>query len=147
MPRYSSRAMGKRLFNQQPLHLLALGPGLVGDKLHAQHLASEVGGLFGRLGNLHATAFAAASGVNLRLDDHSGRAFVEELPGRSIGFVAGFHHLPARHRHSVLRQDGFSLVLVNFHICMMDTGELARYSGPAGRIVCSAREWLQNETG
>ena len=59
--------------------------------------------------------------------------------GRSVGFFGALDHLSARHGHSVLRQDGFALVLVNFHIGMTDADAWTRCSGPAGRdrIVCS----------
>ena len=52
-----------------------LGPGLVGDESHAQHVAGDVGGFVGRLRELDAAAFAAAAGVDLRLDDHDAASF------------------------------------------------------------------------
>ena len=70
---------GQGLFDQQALHFLALGAGLVRDQLHAQHLGGELAGLFGRLGDLDAAAFAAASGMNLRFDDDAGGAIAEEV--------------------------------------------------------------------
>ncbi len=106
---------GQRLFDQQALHLLALGPGLVRDQLHPEDFARQLAGFFSRLGQLDAAALAAASGVNLRLDDNAGCALVQQGLGRSFGFLAAFDHVPARHRHSVLREDGFRLILVNFH--------------------------------
>ena len=69
---------GQRLFDQQALDLLALRAGLVRDQLHAQHLVGELGGLFGRLGHLHAAALAASAGVDLRFDYDSGGAIVEQ---------------------------------------------------------------------
>jgi hypothetical protein len=31
--------------------------------------------------------------------------------------------VPTRHRHSVLREDGLSLVLVYFHVCVMTASD------------------------
>ena len=71
----------QRLFDQQALHFLALGTGLVRDQLHAEHLGGELAGFFGRLGDLHAAAFAAASSVNLRFHDDAGGAIAETALG------------------------------------------------------------------
>ncbi len=106
---------GQRLLNQQPLHFLALGTGLVRDQFHPEDLARQLAGFFRRLGDLHAAALAAASGMDLRLDDNAGRTLVEQGLGRGLSFFAAFDHVPARHRYPVLRQDGLSLVLVYFH--------------------------------
>ena len=62
---------GQRLFDQEALHHAALGAGLVGDQLHADHAAGDFGGFGGVLGDFDASAFAAAAGVNLRLHDHA----------------------------------------------------------------------------
>ena len=128
---------GQRLFDQQPLHLLALGAGLVRDQRHAQHLLGQFNGLFRRLGDLHAAALAAASGVNLRLHHDSGCAFVEQVAGRRIGFLGALDHLSARHGHSILRQDCLALVLVNFHVGMTDAGDVPAALAAKGLIVCS----------
>ena len=109
---------GQGLFDQQPLHDLALGPGLVRDQLHAQHLGCELGGFFRRFGELDAAALAAASGVNLRFDHDAGRALLKQRTRRVERLIARLNHLAARHRHSILSQNGFSLVLVNFHVGM-----------------------------
>ncbi len=85
------------------------------DQIHPEDLAGQLSGFFRRLGELYTAAFAAASSVNLCLDDNTGGAVVQQGLGRSVGFVAGLDHLPARHRHSVLRQDGLRLVLMYFH--------------------------------
>ena len=40
-----------------------------------------------------------------------------ELPARGVeSLLTRFDHLAARHRHAILRQNGLSLVLVNFHV-------------------------------
>ena len=58
------------LLDEQALHLLALGAGLVRDQLHAE---IALHGLLRRrrvaLAHLDAAALAAAAGVDLRLDD------------------------------------------------------------------------------
>ena len=105
----------QRLFDQEPLDFPALGAGLVGDQIHAEDFARQFSGFFRRLGKLDAAAFAAAPGVNLCLDDYAGRAFVQQGLGRAFCFLAAFDHLSARHRHSVLREDGLRLVLMYFH--------------------------------
>ena len=48
------------------------------DERHADHVARELLGFVGRLGELDAAALAAAAGVNLRLDDDDAAA---EAPG------------------------------------------------------------------
>ncbi len=60
---------GRGLLDQQPLHLLALRAGLVRHQLHAENVLGVQLGLLAGAGHFHAAALAAASGVNLRLDD------------------------------------------------------------------------------
>ena len=105
----------QRLFNQQPAHDAALGAGLMRHQLHAQHLVGEIARLAHRLGDLHAAAFAASAGMNLRLDHHAGRAGVEQFSGRGLGFFPRSRHRPARHGHTILLKNSFCLVLMNFH--------------------------------
>ena len=113
----------------------------MGHQIHAQHLGGQLSGFVGRLGNLDAAALAAASGVNLRLDDNAGCAVVEQCPSRIESVFAVLNHLPARHGNAVLGQDGLSLVLVNFHIYVVTAGELTRCSGWTGRIPNSLEGW------
>ena len=120
MPRYSSRAIGSVSSISSRCTVFAFGTGLVGDQLHAQYLGGELAGLIDRLGHLHAAAFAAASGMNLRFDNDSGRARVEQLAGRVQGIFAVLHHLSPRNGHSILRKNGLSLVLVYFHVLYYD---------------------------
>ena len=68
-------------------------------------------GFVGVLGDLDAAAFAAAAGVDLRLDHHA----AAERFGRRFRFFRRERHLAARHRDVVLGQDGLGLILVNFH--------------------------------
>ena len=67
------------------------------------------------LGDLHAAAFAAAAGVDLRLDDDAFGAVGEEPLGDFERFIEGVRHLAPRHGNAVLRQDVLCLILVNFH--------------------------------
>ena len=105
----------QRFFNQQPLHNFPFRPGLVRHQLHAQHLAGKLSRFFHRLGNLHATALAAAAGMNLRFHHNSGRAGIEQVHGCSFGLLARGRHLTARHRDTIFFQDPLGLILMNFH--------------------------------
>ena len=84
----------------------------MGDEGHADHVARERAGLFVGPGQLDAAALSAAARVDLRLDDHDAAA-------QTAGDVAGFggveRDLAARHGHAVARENGFGLVLVDFH--------------------------------
>ena len=81
-------------------------------QLHAQNLASQLSDLVNGARQLDAATFAAAPGVNLRLDD----------PHRAAQLLRGFHRFldrecgnATRHRHTKLTQDFLALVFVNFH--------------------------------
>ena len=102
---------GQRLFDQQPLHHAAFGPGLVGDQPHAQHLARDFGGFGGILGHFDSAALAASAGVDLRLHHHA----AANAPGGRFGLFHRVRYLAARHRNVVLAQNGLGLILVNFH--------------------------------
>ncbi len=99
-------------FDQQAPHDAAFGAGLVRDERHAEHVARDARGFVGRLGELDAPALPAAARMNLRLDDdHAGA----EARGnrRDIGGIGGL--FASRHGNAVTRQDGFGLILVDFH--------------------------------
>ena len=72
-------------------------------------------GFFAGLRHLDAAAFAAASGVNLRLDDHARGAFGKQLAGHVIGFFQGVGHFAFGHGYTVLREDFLCLIFVDFH--------------------------------
>ena len=72
---------GGGLFDQQPLDLLALRAGLVSDQLHAEDVLGVRLGIFAGAGHFYAAALAAASGVNLRLDDDAACALGKEFAG------------------------------------------------------------------
>ena len=99
-------------FDQQPAHLLALGPGLVGDQLHAQDLPGQLLDLVERARQLDAAALAAAAGMDLRLDHPDGAA---QLLRRFAGFEHGEGRVAARHRHAEVAKDFLALVLVDLH--------------------------------
>ena len=90
-----------------------LGAGLVRDERHADHLFRDRLGFVGRLGELDAAALSAAAGVNLRLDD-------DDMSAETTGDLARFgsveRDFTARHRHTVAREYGFGLILVDFHL-------------------------------
>ena len=86
------------------------------DQLHAEDVLGVQLGVFAGRGHLHAAAFAAAAGVNLRLDHHALRAFGKQFAGHRRGFFQRVGHFAPGHGNAVLRQDFLCLILVNFHI-------------------------------
>jgi len=82
------------------------------DERHAEHVACDAVGFFRRLRELDAAAFAAAARVDLRLHDDDFRAepFCNRRRVRGIGSF-----FSTRHGHTVMREDGLRLVLVDFH--------------------------------
>jgi hypothetical protein len=105
----------QRLFDQQPSHDASLGPRLVGDQRHAQHLRRKFAHDCHRIRNLHAAALASATRMNLRLHYHARCARAQQVFRDRLRLVARLGHLPARHCDSILLQDCFRLVLMNFH--------------------------------
>jgi hypothetical protein len=92
-----------------------LRAGLVRDQRHAENLLCVEFGVFARAGHFDAAALAAATGVNLRLDDHARCALGKELAGNRRGLFQRVGHFAARHGDAISCQDFFRLVLVNFH--------------------------------
>ena len=83
----------------------------MGDQLHAEYLG---GGLArcGRVsGQLNTAAFAATSGVDLRLDHD----FAAEIAGGGLGLVRRSNYLAFGHGPPVLAEALFGLALVDFH--------------------------------
>ncbi len=115
MPRYSSRAIAGAGLDEQALHLLALRAGLVRDELHAEDGLRVLVGLLDGLGELDATALAAATGVNLRLDDDDRIAGGEELLGGRVGLFQRGGHFTGGDGNAVLPQDLLGLILVDLH--------------------------------
>ncbi len=79
---------------------------------HAENLTGEIGGFVGRTGQLHASSFAAAAGVDLRF--HDGNVGLQAL-GRFARFFLGEGDFAARSGYTIPRQNGLRLILVNLH--------------------------------
>jgi hypothetical protein len=73
-------------------------------------------GVFARLGHLHAAAFAAASGMNLRLHHHAACALGKQLARHLDRLFQRVGHLAFGHGNAVLGQNFFCLILVNFQV-------------------------------
>jgi hypothetical protein len=84
----------------------------VGLELHAQDLAGQRGQLGHGSRQLHATALAAATGVDLGLDDPDRAA---QLLGGFLGFAHAERGMAPRHRHAVRAQQFLGLVFVDLH--------------------------------
>src|SRR5690606_11170698 len=67
------------LLHEQAADLLPLGPRLVRPELHAEDLARDLADLVDRAGELHATALASSTGVDLGL--HHPDVAAERLGG------------------------------------------------------------------
>jgi hypothetical protein len=100
-------------FHQQPAHFLALGPGLVGDELHAEDRGGVAAHLVDRLRHLHAPTLAPAPGVDLGLDHPD---LATEFLCRLDGLVDAECRYAARRAHPEPAQDFLALVLVNLHL-------------------------------
>ena len=103
------------LFDEQPLDLLALRAGLVGDELHSQDLLGKLLSLVDGSRHLHAATLAAPSGVDLGLDDHAFGSVGEEFLGHIQRFIERVGHFAPRHGNAVFREDVLCLIFVNFH--------------------------------
>jgi len=101
------------VFDVQAVDLLAVGAGLVGLELHAQDVTGQTLDVVDGLGDLDATALAAATRVDLGLHDPHRAA---QLLSRSHGFVNGKCRDASWDRHAKSAQDLFALVLVDFHV-------------------------------
>jgi hypothetical protein len=99
-------------FDEQALDDTAGGTGLRSDQLHAENLAGEIGSFVGRTGQLHASRFAAAAGMDLRFDD--GDVGLQAL-GRFARFFLGEGDFAAGSGYAIPRQNRFRLVLMNLH--------------------------------
>src|SRR5262249_1711243 len=86
--------------------------GLVRDERHAEHVRRDLLRVLRRSRELDAAALAAAARMNLRLHDDDRSA---ETPRDVGGLRRAEPDLAARHRHAMLRENRFRLVLVDFH--------------------------------
>src|ERR1043166_6234039 len=96
-------------------------------QLHTQHLSGKIAGLINRLSNLDATAFAAASSVDLRFDHHTARTRVEQFFGDRFSLVARGGHRSAGYSHTILLKNRLCLILMNFH---NDDSSVNKSEGP-----------------
>ena len=81
------------------------------NQRHAKDLPGHSLGFRGIGRKLDAAAFPSSAGMDLSLDDD----LASELPGRLYRLLDGFGHLAAWHRYAVFGQQGFGLILVDFH--------------------------------
>jgi len=79
--------------------------------VHSEDVASTIGRLFRSGGQLDASGLAAATGLDLGLDDHGAADFAGSL----VGGIGGGAHLTGRDRNSVCFEQGLGLVLVQIH--------------------------------
>ncbi len=93
------------------LDLLSVRARLVGDELHPEDLAGESLRLLGALRELDAAALAAASRVDLRLDDGAPAELLRDPP-RLLGRV---RHAAAGGGDAEPAENFFRLVFVDFH--------------------------------
>jgi hypothetical protein len=85
------------------------------DQRHAEHFGGKFASFFDRPGDFYSTTFAAAAGMDLRFDDNSGCTGSEKFFGRGFGFFAGRSHRATGHGYSILFENRFALILMNFH--------------------------------
>ena len=113
------------LLDVEALHLLAFGAGLVRDQLHAEDLLGGGARIRGpALRDLHAAALAAATGVDLRLDDDELAAGLGDEALRSgLRLVDGEGGVSLGHRDAVLREDLLALILVDLHLWGRDASK------------------------
>jgi hypothetical protein len=81
------------------------------DQRHSQHLFGKLFRLICSLCDLDPSAFASATGMNLRFDDNSSFEFFGS-PARFIFRVSNF---ATRDAHAVARKDLLGLVLMYLH--------------------------------
>src|ERR1019366_3650116 len=89
-----------------------VGAGLMGDERHADHVAGDPLGLVRRAGELDAAALAAATRVDLLLDDDNRAA---KTAGNLASFGGGEGDFALGNRHAVARKNRFTLIFVDFH--------------------------------
>ena len=98
--------------DQQTAHLLALGAGLVRLEHHAQDLLRVAFDLIERACQLDTAAFAASTGMNLRLNDPN--LATQRSSGR-LGFLNAETRNAARRHNAKTAQYFFCLIFVNLH--------------------------------
>ena len=88
----------------------------MGNQRHAENLLGIELSLLAGAGNFNAAALAAASGMNLRLDNDAACALGKEFAGHRGGFFQRVGYFASGHGHAIFRQDFFCLIFMNFHV-------------------------------
>ena len=99
-------------FDQQTLDNSSGRPGLRGNQGHPENVARNLGGFLGGTRQLDAAAFAAAAGVDLRLDNTN--VGFQALRGLQCFFL-GESDFAAGSGDAITREYCLGLVLVDFH--------------------------------
>src|SRR5262245_24217496 len=84
----------------------------MGHQCHAKQRRRSTLGFVGVLDDFDATSFATSTSVDLGFHHNDATA---ETARRLARFLCRECHLAVRHGNTVSRQDGFCLILVNFH--------------------------------
>ena len=101
-----------RLLDEHLVYRSALRTGLEGNEGRADKGLSDLGGLGGVVGYLHASGFAASSGVYLRFDD----APPTELGRRVAGFITRRCDEVLGYGYAIGGQELLGLVFVELHM-------------------------------
>ena len=116
------------LLDVQAPDLLPLVARLVRDELHAEDLLRRARAPLGAaLGDLDASALAAAARVDLRFDDDDlALGLVSEALRGGFRLVDREGRIPLGDRHAVLREELLALVLVDFHVVASSASRVPR---------------------
>jgi hypothetical protein len=115
--------------DEDRVDLAALGAGLLGDQVHAQHRLEDLRGLVGIGSELDAAPLAPAAGVDLGLDD----GLPAVLLGDHAGVLGVLGHPPVGRRDLVQPEQFLGLVLVDVHPGLPIDGRVS-LSGKAGPV-------------
>src|SRR5262249_12431079 len=104
------------LLDEEALHALALGPGLMGHEVHAVDGARLLLGVDEVLGDLDAAALAAAAGVDLRFDDDDvAPGFLLDFADCAVDFAEIHDGTADGDGDAVALEQLLALILVNLH--------------------------------
>src|SRR5262249_2735633 len=95
------------------------GASLMRDQFHAEHRASDVNGFVSRASQLDATAFAAATRVDLSLHHYR----QPQLFNRGANLFRIGDYRASRNGYVVPGQKSLSLIFVNFHVVVLTRSE------------------------
>ena len=119
-----------RLLDEHLVYRSALRAGLEGNEGRADKGLGDLGSLGGVVGDLHASGFAASSGVYLRFDD----APAAELGRRVAGFITRRCDEVLGYGYAIGGQEFLGLIFVELHM-QGPLCELARSSMRVSRAV------------